>query len=83
MAERLKTLQARQRLVSFYFWRTYDQQEIDWLEWENGQLRACEFKWTDNPTSLARVKVPEAFADAYPNASFDVIHRANYLDFVG
>jgi uncharacterized protein len=83
VAERLKTLQAQRRIVSFYFWRTYDQQEIDWLEWENGQLYAYEFKWSDNPTSLARVRVPKAFAEAYPEASFMVVHRDSYLDFIG
>ncbi len=83
IVERLKNLQAQQRLVSFYFWRTYDQQEVDWLELENGQLRAYEFKWTTNPATLARVKAPKAFADAYPDAPFAVVHRDNYLDFVG
>jgi uncharacterized protein len=83
IAERLKSLQAQRRSVEFFFWRTYDQQEIDWLEWENGQLRAYEFKWSNNPTTLARVTVPKAFADAYPDASFSVIHRDNYLDFIG
>ena len=82
IAERLKTIQAQQRLVTFYFWRTYDQQEIDWLELENGQLRAYEFKWSANPVTLARVKAPKAFADNYPDASFEVIHRDNYLDFI-
>lgn len=82
VVERLKTLQAQRRHVEGFFWRTYDQQEIDWLELENGQLRAYEFKWTDNPRTLNRVKNPKAFADAYPDATFTVIHRDNYLDFI-
>ena len=61
----------------YYFWRTYDQQEIDWIEYQNGQLSAFEFKWT---TQTA--KIPKAFAESYPEASFEIIHRENYLPFV-
>jgi hypothetical protein len=32
-------------LVYNYFWRTYDQQEIDWIEDREGQLHGYEFKW--------------------------------------
>ncbi|GAA4418987.1 ATP-binding protein [Nibrella viscosa] len=83
IAERLKILQAQRRPVEFFFWRTYDQQEIDWLELENGQLRAYEFKWSDNRATITRTKVPKAFADAYPDATFTAIHRDNYLEFIG
>ena len=78
IAERVKTLQAQRRSVDFYFWRTYDQQEIDWLEEENAQLRAYEFKWSQT----ARIRAPKAFSDAYPDASFSVVSPANYLDFI-
>ncbi len=77
VAERLKTLQAQQRWVECYFWRTYDQQEIDWVEVENGQIRAYEFKW-----SADRVRQPKAFATAYPDAPFALINRDNYLSFI-
>jgi len=61
----------------YYFWRTYDQQEIDWIEYQNGQLSAYEFKW-----SVQTAKIPKAFAEGYTGASFEVIHRENYLPFV-
>ncbi len=61
----------------YYFWRTYDQQEIDWIEYQNGQLSAFEFKWSEQTA-----KIPKAFAEGYPKASFEVIHRENYLPFV-
>ncbi|MHA4737056.1 ATP-binding protein [Dyadobacter sp. MSC1_007] len=77
ISERVKTLTYAKRHVDCYFWRTYDQQEIDWLEMENGQLSAYEFKWKED-----RAKVPVAFANAYPEASFQVINRDNYLDFI-
>lgn len=77
VTERIKNLQAQQRWVNYYFWRTYDQQEIDWLEEENGQLRAFEFKWQAN-----RAKKPKAFAEAYPQASFELVNQENYLEFI-
>lgn len=61
----------------FYFWRTYDRQEIDLIEERSDALTALEFKWGNkNPN------VPGIFKEAYPNASFDVINRDNYLNYV-
>lgn len=59
----------------YYFWRTYDQQEIDLLESDaDGSLNAFEFKWGKKTPS-----VPASFSKAYPNARFAVINRDNYL----
>ncbi|UFH52980.1 ATP-binding protein [Spirosoma sp. KNUC1025] len=77
IAERIKKNQAEQRWVDYFFWRTYDQQEIDWIEVENNQIRAYEFKWKAD-----RIKPPKAFVDAYPKATFELINRENYLPFV-
>ncbi|MDR7195113.1 putative AAA+ superfamily ATPase [Dyadobacter sp. BE34] len=77
ISERIKTLTYAKRHADLYFWRTYDQQEVDWLEMENGSLSAFEFKWREE-----RVKTPVAFANAYPDASFQLINRENYLDFI-
>jgi predicted AAA+ superfamily ATPase len=77
-SERVKYQNYNQILVSNYFWRTYDQQELDWLEEENGLLRAYEFKWNEN----RKAKIPGAFAKAYPEASYTVVNKANYLDFI-
>ena len=77
-SERIKHQNYTQKVVTNYFWRTYDQQELDWLEEENGQLRGYEFKWNENRIA----KVPTAFAKAYPEASFEVINKQNYLDFI-
>jgi predicted AAA+ superfamily ATPase len=62
-----------------YFWRTYDQQEIDWVEEEGDQLRAFEFKYQLSKPP----KAPAAWAKAYPNASYEVIHQSNYLNWIG
>lgn len=77
-SERIKYQNYTQKLVTNYFWRTYDQQELDWLEEENGILRGYEFKWNEN----RKAKIPTAFAKAYPEASFEVINKQNYLDFI-
>lgn len=77
VSERLKSLKYQRKLVETYFWRTYDQQEIDWVEYENGQLSAYEFKWQGG-----QARVPKAFAEAYPDATFSVINQDNYLPFI-
>lgn len=77
-SERIKQQSYNQKIVNNYFWRTYDQQELDWLEEENGVLRGYEFKWNEN----RKAKIPTAFAKAYPEACFEVVNKNNYLDFI-
>lgn len=60
-----------------YFWRTYDQQEIDYIEEEGGSFSASEIKWTK-----ARKKAPKAWRDGYPGASWNVITKDNYLNYL-
>jgi predicted AAA+ superfamily ATPase len=61
----------------FYFWRTYDHQEIDLIEESSASLTALEFKWGNNTA-----KAPIAFKEAYPAATFDVINKENYLNYI-
>lgn len=77
-SERIKNQNYTQKNVSNYFWRTYDQQELDWLEEEDGNLRGFEFKWNEN----RKAKIPTAFGKAYPEASYEVVNKQNYLDFI-
>jgi len=60
-----------------YFWRTYDQQEIDWIEEREGKLFAYEFKWKEQ-----RIKIPKAWQKNYPDSSFDLIYNQNYKDWI-
>ena len=78
LVERLKYLSYSETKAYYYFWRTYQQQEIDWIEDRGGQLFAFEIKWNENK----KVKVPTAWKTAYPEASFDVISPANYIDWI-
>ena len=61
-----------------YFWRTQQQQEIDYIEDYDGVLHTYEFKW--NPEK--RVKLTETFAKSYPGSTFAVITPDNYQPFV-
>ena len=77
VSERLKRNTYGSRFVNSYFWRTYSQQEIDLVEEGDGKLQAFEFKWgTKTPNA------PKAWRDAYPEATYQVINRDNFHDFV-
>ena len=78
ISERIKYQKYNRMLVYNYFWRTYDQQEIDWIEDRGGTLYGYEFKW--NPKR--RVKKPVAWSNAYENSEFEVIHSENYTDWI-
>jgi len=61
----------------FYFWRTYDQQEIDLIEVESQNMLAFEIKKGEKSPQC-----PKAFADNYQSAVYEVINKNNYLNFV-
>jgi len=77
ISERLKKTHYQQKAVNHYFWRTYDQKEIDLIEESGGNLTGFEFKWTESKT-----RIPRQFVDAYDHSEFQVINRENYLDFI-
>ena len=79
ITERLKRNIYCDSIAQYWFWRTLQQKEIDYLEEENGQLHAYEFKWNDKK---ANVRVPESFAKTYPDASFQVITPKNAEEFL-
>ena len=77
MSERMKINSYLKRRVNTYFWRTYDQQEIDLVEESGTDLTAFEFKW-----NKSKVKIPTAWKNNYADATFEVICEEDYLDFV-
>ena len=79
IAERLKRNSYNGSIAQYWFWRTQQQKEIDYLEEVDGQLEAFEFKWNDNK---ANVRVPESFAKTYPYAMFHVITPKNADEFL-
>lgn len=78
LSERLKKQRRDAINANNYFWRTYDQQEIDLIEERDGSLFAFEFKW--NPKK--KTKQPAGFKKAYPNASYTVVSPDNFFDFL-
>ncbi|HLV50529.1 MAG TPA: DUF4143 domain-containing protein, partial [Flavobacterium sp.] len=76
--ERIKSQHYKKQKTHNRFWRTYDQQELDWVEERGDQLSGFEFKWN----TQKKAKIPVAFAKAYPDATFEVITPNNYLDFI-
>lgn len=77
ISERIKYQSYNNIFSNNYFWRTYDQQEIDFIEEREGNLFAYEFKW--KPQNL---KIPKAWAKAYPESQFNIITSENYFEWV-
>lgn len=78
ISERRKYNLYREFYGKSYFWRTTQQQQVDYLEEYDGQLFAYEFKWNANKKAY----LPKTFQNAYPNAEVKVITPNNYADFV-
>lgn len=77
MSERVKMDRNQGLSKEFYFWRTYDGQEIDLIEEREDDISAFEIKWGEKMPSA-----PVAFSKAYPETSFEIINRQNYLDWI-
>jgi uncharacterized protein len=74
VAERFKQKEYARTFAKSYFWRTTDQQEVDYIEELDGQLQVFEFKW--NPT--AKAKLPTLLDKNYSVGSFQVVTPENY-----
>lgn len=77
IGERRKAAINRGVAKNFYFWRTYDGQEVDFVEEDDGGITALELKWGKKTPSI-----PSAYANAYPSSAFHVVNPENYLDFI-
>lgn len=77
ISERLKYQEYKRISSNNYFWRTYGQQEIDWVEEREGSLFGYEFKWKES-----KVKVPSQWEKAYPGSSFEVINKDNFENWL-
>lgn len=78
IVERHKQNAYEGRQVGSWFWRTYDQQEIDYVEEEKGVLLAAEFKWK----SGKRVSFPKAWRETYPEAHRLLVTPETVSDFL-
>ena len=77
LSERLKQNNYSRAYCNQFFWRTYQQEEVDLLEESDGKLNAFEFKYDSNNS-----KGKKPFLAAYPNSSFQVINKDNYLEWL-
>jgi len=77
ISERIKFQGNNRIFTNRYFWRTQNQQEIDYIEERDGILNAFEFKW--NPA--AKAYLPKTFQRAYPEHRFEIVNRENYPGF--
>lgn len=77
--ERIKRNKYLGERKNYYFWRTADQNEIDFVEEFDGQFELFEMKW--NPRNR-NSKFPQAFLNAYPCRNMTVVSPDNYLEFL-
>jgi len=61
-----------------YFWRSYSGKEIDIVEEQDGKYSAFEIKYS----SEKKLKLPNEWTESFPETSFKVINKKNYLDFL-
>lgn len=78
ISERIKHQHYTGMLVNNYFWRTYQMQEIDFIEEREGKQFAYEIKWNMHK----KVNAPSAWKEAYKDSEFRVITPDNYLDWI-
>jgi len=78
ITERMKFNSSVDYSPQYYFWRTYDGQEIDLLEVNSHQeMQGLEFKWGNRGKT-----VPAAFARAYPAAQWNEVSKESYFEWI-
>jgi len=60
-----------------FFWRNYNQQEIDLIIEKDGRLQTIELKWKKDSG-----KIPADFKRKYGDVEFKIINQHNYMDFL-
>ncbi|MDP3882635.1 MAG: ATP-binding protein [Candidatus Staskawiczbacteria bacterium] len=78
ISERLKRNSYKNIYSNNYFWRTWDKKEIDFIEEREGKLLGYEFKWSEK----SRKNSGKEWVKSYPEASFEVINKDNYFNFL-
>lgn len=77
IVERMKSLEYANRKVNQYFWRTYDQKEIDYIEEYGGEITGYEFKYSEKQ----KYKPASDFTEVY-KAEIHKIDKTNFWKFV-
>lgn len=79
LMERLKKQSYQPIYANNYFWRTWDQKEVDWVEERDGYLFGYEVKWGRSRSDKSK----NEWLNNYQEAKFEVVTSKNYLDFIG
>jgi predicted AAA+ superfamily ATPase len=79
ISERRKILNYNKKPFQSYFWRTTQQQEIDYIEETGKEIAAFEFKF--NP--LSKVVFSKTFLGSYNVSQTKIISPQNIEDFIG
>lgn len=75
--ERLKRQEYLGEMANTYFWRTYTRKELDLVEERGGRLYGYEMKW-----GKEKPKAPKEWTSSYPESSYMLVNRENYLGFI-
>jgi len=75
IVERMKKSFNKRVYANFYFWRTYDQKEIDLIEEKDGVIKAFEFKQKIKDIFW---KASKEFLKNYKNSKFYLINPSNF-----
>jgi predicted AAA+ superfamily ATPase len=78
IVERMKYNMNHRRFVNSWFWRTYDQKEVDYIEEEGGVITAYEFKYK----STGKNKIAREFLETYQGATFKTVSKENFWEFI-
>ena len=71
IAEMIKRNSNKLYKSNFYFWRTYDQKEIDLIEEREGKVFGYECKYSEGKGISETTK--SAFQKAYPKSSISIV----------
>ncbi|MDO4271788.1 MAG: ATP-binding protein [Candidatus Saccharibacteria bacterium] len=74
IAELQKTVTKKEQ----FFWRTHQQQEVDYLWFNNGEMSAAEIKWNEkrNP------RLPKTFTEKYNPSDVHYLNRQNFYELL-
>ena len=78
ISERVKQLNIQQNEANSHFWRTTQQQEIDYIEKSDNSILACEIKWN----AKTKYKIPVTFSVNYTNVTSKIVSPENYEEFL-
>lgn len=77
ISERMKFLHYNKMSANIYFWRSKQQQEIDYIEERGGKIHAYEFKWRKKK----HIKIPASFNQSY-QPEFQIVNKENFQNFL-